>query len=354
MSMRKIVLDIGSGASLPDVSTAKSVVETIARANTGKHQVVLKPQLFQNIPPNKPLRPRLAEEIATLCLGNSLGYAVSVFDRVSLDWALEMHDVSPLDHIKIACRPDLYWLAGEIPRKIPVHMSFDCRTQTSLDLPWKVDVALGCVPEYPASLYDYSSTLFRGYEQAKFTYPRQLKRARKYRGSSQLEMAELLGKHVTTYGKWELGKNEPNSSEVAAIARILCLRVDYFYSDRDPAAFDEARESGPSADVEYYARIVQGLSMRRQLVRIASQLVADSHEDSVAEDFHWLDVRRLLRAISDWDDLSYSDHTVGLDIWKLNKPSVWEKHFVMQADDPSNPDSVGGFALTPADLKDVL
>ena len=211
MSMRKIVLDIGSGASLPDVSTARSVVETVARANTGKHQVVLKPQLFQNIPPNKPLRPRLAEEIATLCLGNSLGYAVSVFDRVSLDWALEMHDVSPLDHIKIACRPDLYWLAGEIPRKIPVHMSFDCRTQTSLDLPCKVDVALGCVPEYPASIDDYSSTLFR-----------------------------------------------------------------------------------------------------------------------------------------------YSDHTVGLDIWKLNEPSVWEKHFVMQADDPSNPDSVGGFALTPADLKDVL
>jgi hypothetical protein len=45
----------------------------------------------------------------------------SVFDEFSLYCLLKYN----IPFVKIANRPDLYWLAGEVPRKIPVYMSGD-------------------------------------------------------------------------------------------------------------------------------------------------------------------------------------------------------------------------------------
>ena len=176
--------------------------------------MILKPQLFENIPPNKSLELDVFDHFAAL-VGETEGLelACSVFDESSLKTALRYD----LAHIKIACREDLYWLAGKVPREVPVHVSWDCRGQEPT-LP-KVDVRLACVPSYPAEWTDYNQD------------------------SRYMES-----------GEWS----------------------------------------------------------------------------------------------------AISDHAVGLTLWEKCDPEVWEKHFVMKRDDPSNPDSLGGFAITPEDLPCVL
>jgi sialic acid synthase SpsE len=121
--------------------------------------VVLKPQLFRDIPPNEPLKHSVFEYLVELIehhndTGHKIEYAASVFDMYSLSAALAFK----VSHIKIACRPDLYWLAGKVPREVPVHVSFDARGGSPIRrgiLPPKTDISLACVPEYPADMNDY-------------------------------------------------------------------------------------------------------------------------------------------------------------------------------------------------------
>ena len=54
-----------------------------------------------------------------------------------------------------------------------------------------------------------------------------------------------------------------------------------------------------SANVEYYAKIVQALSVRRELARIASELVASSFESSVATDYIVEEAERQIFEIND-------------------------------------------------------
>lgn len=151
----RFIADIGSGNTLTDTATAVRLIDEIVKRDTGKHEVVMKTQLFREAPPNKPLEHLVfwkAWEYA-----RELGYHVtsSVFDLESLWFLLEYDDEDwRLPFIKIACRPDLYWLIGEIPRRIPVYVSHDepppdCFTCT------KNTVIMQCVSKYPAEYEDY-------------------------------------------------------------------------------------------------------------------------------------------------------------------------------------------------------
>lgn len=147
----QLILDVGSGASLPDQATARRFVDEVAKRDGKKHKIVFKAQLFQSAPPNVPL---LHEVFAALHgYGMSQGYAVtaSVFDKPSLDFLLAFDP--PL--VKIACRPKLYWLAGEVPRKVPVYMSADLRNQENEEVAKWASEVLCCVPKYPAKVADY-------------------------------------------------------------------------------------------------------------------------------------------------------------------------------------------------------
>ena len=212
-SQKTVVLDIGSGASLPTKKEAEKVVSMVASLNSRRHRVILKPQLFKNIPPNKELSHEVYEHLVALCQAEGLELAASVFDEASLHVALTYG----VAHIKIACRPDLYWLAGKVPREVPVHVSWDCRGQEPT-LP-KVDVRLACVPSYPAEWTDYNQD------------------------SRYMES-----------GEWS----------------------------------------------------------------------------------------------------AISDHAVGLTLWEKCDPEVWEKHFVLEPNNPDNPDSMGGFAMDPDQLREAL
>lgn len=156
--MAKIILDIGSGNSLPDNETAIKLIDEIAKRDTKKHQVILKAQLFKSAPPNKPLDHKVF--LAAWSHASDLGYHMtsSVFDIESLVFLLGW-DLPGwrLPFIKIACRPDKYSLIGEIPRRIPVYVSWDYRNgpAPSEIFEEKGITILSCVPEYPAKAMDY-------------------------------------------------------------------------------------------------------------------------------------------------------------------------------------------------------
>lgn len=153
-----LVLDVGSGASLPDADTAHRFVDAIKAVDSGKHDIVLKAQLFTSAPPNTPLA--METFIALWARGREAGYGVtaSVFDVTSLQRLL---GVTPIPFLKIACRKELYWLAGEVPRKIPVYVSWDCRQPVDSTIPGLLDGChlLACVPEYPATIAQYGRSL---------------------------------------------------------------------------------------------------------------------------------------------------------------------------------------------------
>ena len=158
----RFILDVGSGASLPDIATARRVVDAIKAIDTHKHEVVLKAQLFTDIPPNTSLAHSVFGELYGY--GKEAGYQVtaSVFDKESLVYLLGFE----VPFIKIACRPDLYWLVGEIPRKVPVYVSvqdwivfwnaFSRSDGEEIGETQKI-FNLACVPKYPASVEDYGN-----------------------------------------------------------------------------------------------------------------------------------------------------------------------------------------------------
>jgi sialic acid synthase SpsE len=150
----QIVLDVGSGATLPDYAAVDRIVDAVKHAWASDNDVVLKAQLFTNIPPNKPLELPVFDHLYTKADKADIKVTASVFDEQSVKFLLGY----PVPFVKIACRPDLYWLGNLVPRGIPLYVSYDCRDPNAAGkIPEKADVALACVPEYPAQFNDYRS-----------------------------------------------------------------------------------------------------------------------------------------------------------------------------------------------------
>lgn len=143
----EIILDVGSERTLDCIATAKKMVDEIKAIDTGKHTIIFKAQLFQDQSPNIPLAHGTFE--ALYKYGRSNGYKVtaSVFDMESLEYLLQFD----VPFIKIACRPELRWIRGEVPRKIPIYISADF----SHSAPEHKEEVLFCVPKYPAKIEEY-------------------------------------------------------------------------------------------------------------------------------------------------------------------------------------------------------
>ena len=152
-----IILDFGSGNTCKnDLSYVKRMIDELKAVDTGKHEIVIKWQLFTKAGDNTPLRP-MAFEYAYRYAAK-LGYqtTASVFDVESMAYLLQ-YDIP---FVKIANRPDLYWLAGEVPRKIPVYVSTGHMKKIKGNIFDKIlelhaTELLVCVSKYPATLKDY-------------------------------------------------------------------------------------------------------------------------------------------------------------------------------------------------------
>jgi len=79
-----------------------------------------------------------------------------VFDLPSLKYLLTFD----IPFVKIANRPDIYWLAGEVPRKIPVYVSFPNVAALWKRQPvWTIEEPMWCVSKYPATFEEYDKIL---------------------------------------------------------------------------------------------------------------------------------------------------------------------------------------------------
>lgn len=147
--MAKIILDI-SGGNLHgnDIKKARELIDAVVEIDTHKHEVVFKAQLFESAPPNIPLDHAVFADLYVYCKNAGYQLTASVFDIDSLHFLLRFNPV----FVKIANRPDLYWLVGEVPRKIPVYQS------VSPAMYWQYvgqGIPLMCVSKYPAEVKDY-------------------------------------------------------------------------------------------------------------------------------------------------------------------------------------------------------
>lgn len=154
--MARIILDFGSGNTCQnDNRIVMQMYDELQKVDTGKHNVSVKWQLFKEAGKNVPLYKEVFD--FAYLHGRKLGYPVtaSVFDLDSLKFLLQYD--TPF--IKIANRPDLYWLIEEVPRRIPVYVSqskiwMDCHGK--IISPENV-VCLACVSQYPAKAEDYEN-----------------------------------------------------------------------------------------------------------------------------------------------------------------------------------------------------
>ena len=165
--MSQIILDMGSGNTLKSLDIAKKMIDEVAAIDTKKHEVIFKVQMFINEPPNIRIEPSILGGIFGYCtIVKGYKIVASVFDLLSLNFLFRTTRSKKYDlpFIKIACRPDLYWLIGEIPRKIPVYQSVNPKEYWNGSIgdaafEWQGSKILKilCVSKYPAQIKDYGA-----------------------------------------------------------------------------------------------------------------------------------------------------------------------------------------------------
>lgn len=164
--MSKIILDFGSGNSCRnDWDYAKRMIDELKKVDTGKHSVVIKWQLFLQAGENIPLDHEIFRKAYEYA--KELGYQTtsSVFDIESLSFLLQFD----VPFVKLANRRELDWLIGEVPRKVPVYVSYGSHEEMKSNRSNMSDVVpLRCLSHYPAALDDYVEVVenwFCGYDQ---------------------------------------------------------------------------------------------------------------------------------------------------------------------------------------------
>jgi sialic acid synthase SpsE len=154
--MAQIILDISANTHKNDWTYLKRMLDELKAVDTGKHEVIIKHQLFQKAGENIPLDLDIFE--SAYFYARDLGYKTtsSVFDKESLDYLLTFD----VPFIKIANNRSLDWLIGEIPRRIPIYKSVGNIEERfgGKKLSMVADTELACVSKYPATIADYERT----------------------------------------------------------------------------------------------------------------------------------------------------------------------------------------------------
>ena len=148
--MAKIILDVSANTHKNEWKYLKKMLDELKKIDTGKHEIIIKHQLFIKAGKNIPLDKEIFKKAYDYA--KKLGYKTtsSVFDKESLDFLLDF--VVPF--VKIANNRNLDYLVGEIPRKIPVVISYGDVEELKVAQNDNI-VRLLCVSEYPATLEKY-------------------------------------------------------------------------------------------------------------------------------------------------------------------------------------------------------
>ena len=142
--MRQFIIEMGSGNTCRnDIGIVREMIDAVAGVDSGKHDVILKWQLFESAPPNEPLLWRTFAYAYGYAWERGFCTTASVFDRRSLLFLRRFE----IPFIKIANRPNLRYLTCE---DVPYYVSYSGSGLISC-----VDVAMACVSEYPADIRTY-------------------------------------------------------------------------------------------------------------------------------------------------------------------------------------------------------
>ena len=153
-----IILDFGSGNTCKnDPDYIIRMIDELDAVDSRKHEVIIKWQLFnRNIGKNEVLQSWAFSHAFNYATTKGYRTTASVFDKEALKFLLGFD----VPFIKLANRPDLYWLAGEVPRKIPVYASFsNIGDFWSRQPEWTIDEVMWCVSKYPATIEDYEKNV---------------------------------------------------------------------------------------------------------------------------------------------------------------------------------------------------
>ena len=148
--MAQIILDISPNTHKNDNVIIHRMINDLKKIDNRKHEIIFKTQVFKEAPPNLPITPDALNFFGFCAKLAGYQWTASVFDLESLELLMKYEEHLPF--IKIPCRPDLYWLAGEIKRKIPIYVSL---FYESIDNGWEINKRLICVPIYPATKLEY-------------------------------------------------------------------------------------------------------------------------------------------------------------------------------------------------------
>jgi sialic acid synthase SpsE len=147
--MSQFIIEMGSGNTCRnDPGIVREMIDAVADVDSGKHEIVLKWQIFKEQPPNQPLLWRTFSYAYGYAWERGYQTTASVFDMLSLTF-LERFDVP---FVKIANRPKLRWIADHTQRPCYVSIAKEegrLLTQAS-------PVFMACVSKYPALVSDYA------------------------------------------------------------------------------------------------------------------------------------------------------------------------------------------------------
>lgn len=147
-----IILDFGSGNTCRNnFEYAKKMVNALSIIDPRSQNVVIKWQLFDKAGDNIPLQRWLFAKIHEYAWGHGYETTASVFDEISLAFLMKFD----VPFVKVANRPDLYWLIDRVPSNIPVVKSVGSKEEFTEA---ERDNIMCCVSEYPADIKAYEKT----------------------------------------------------------------------------------------------------------------------------------------------------------------------------------------------------
>jgi transcriptional regulator with XRE-family HTH domain len=99
-----------------------------------------------------------------------------------------------------------------------------------------------------------------------------MKEARLGSGFTHSDLARHIGKSETNVGRWERGQHEPRGEAVAAIARATGHEIEFFYTEGEGDADDDAEAAMRRLIAD---RILSGTDIERDLLKLVRLVRGD-------------------------------------------------------------------------------
>jgi transcriptional regulator with XRE-family HTH domain len=133
-------------------------------------------------------------------------------------------------------------------------------------------------------------------------FPKKLKEARKYRNLSQKDIADVLGIHVVSYGKYELGKLEINASLLPKIANLERLDVNYYFTDAMTLSEADLDNKGAEKVLDALSRKIEKLESKIRPINVSEdpllrRIVDDKRIRELVEILQYFDESMLRRFV---------------------------------------------------------